>query len=131
MRASLYYATPGIAVNAGGVQYNPPGAGSVSLDIQTKVGRELYSVFDRMSSDQKTDVLSRTALLDITSAVQAEVDRLPATGGIVKLPCGVYKISRVNVQGKSNVWFVGETMFSGSYNSTTLGTTLVSTNGNG
>lgn len=65
---------------------------------------------------------------DDTAAWQAAVNWLPNSGGRIVFGRGKTKISRLDILNKSNVWIEGEPGFSGSYNSTNFGSTIVSTN---
>lgn len=107
------------------------GTGAVGTTLGNKLRRELSSPFDRMTEASRLDVISMAMITDVTAYLQSAVDNLPASGGVIRLPKGVYKFSRIDILNKSNVSFVSELMFSGSYNSTNYGTTLISTNTGG
>lgn len=69
------------------------GTGAVATTLQIKV-RESVSVFDFMTSAQIVDVLARTALLDITAAINAAVTYVNSLGGgTVYFPAGTYASS--------------------------------------
>jgi len=64
-------------------------AGAVSRWVEDKLAEEV-STFDFMSDTQRADILAGTGLTSVSAAVQAAIDALPARGGRVKMPSGVY-----------------------------------------
>jgi hypothetical protein len=62
------------------------GTGAVATTVQAKL-RESVSVFDFMTAAQVSDVQTRTATLDVTSAIQAAATSL-TNGGILFFPVG-------------------------------------------
>lgn len=55
--------------------------------------RQIVSAFDDMSAAQVADVVARTALVDVRSALQVTFDRVKATGGVMVFPPGKYLIT--------------------------------------
>jgi hypothetical protein len=76
---------------AAGLSYTPAGTGAVATTVQAKL-RESVSVFDFMTSAQKTDVINGTGSISISAAWQAAVDycRDSATCKTIIMPCGTY-----------------------------------------
>jgi len=67
------------------------GTGAQVRTAQSKL-RDVVSAFDFMTSAQIADVQARTALVDVTAAIQAAFNSL-GNGGEVFFPAGVYRIS--------------------------------------
>lgn len=92
------------------------GTGAVATTVQSKL-REIVSLTDKMTAAQISDASGGSPTLDIKAALQAAVDTLPSTGGVVVLPPYPVKMfgtlpsgtSRVTdgVKLKSNVSIVG------------------------
>lgn len=69
------------------------GTGAVARLLQDKV-RESVSVFDYMTSAQIADVRARTALIDVTAAINAAITYVNSLGGgTVRFPAGTYATS--------------------------------------
>jgi len=66
---------------------------------------ESVSLFKYFTSAQIADVLAGTLTLDVTAAIQAAHDALPATGGDIYGPAGSYRLSGPIVITKPNVSF--------------------------
>jgi parallel beta-helix repeat protein len=82
------------------------GTGAVATTVQTKL-RENVSVFDFMTAAQIADVQAETALVDVTTVVQAAITSLSTSGGQLLFPRGKYKISST-LNLVSNVKYVGQ-----------------------
>jgi len=77
----------GSTTGATNVGYTPAGTGAVATTVQAKL-RESVSVLDFMTDAQKANVAAGTGTIDISGAIQAAIDSLPATGGEVLLFSG-------------------------------------------
>lgn len=77
------------------VAFKQAGAGAVGRTALAKM-RERVSVFDFMTAAQIDDVRSGTLSLDVTAAIQAAIDSLPANGGTVYVPPGDYLVGTLN-----------------------------------
>ena len=75
---------PGVASNASGVNYNPPGAGAVTRTVESKL-RDVVSVKDFGAVGD--------GVADDTAAIQAAVTSLSPNGGAVLFPVGTYKVT--------------------------------------
>lgn len=119
LKAALFAST-----GAAMVRYLHGAVGSVLRTIEAKL-REQASVMDFGAVGD--------GVTDDTAAIQKAIDALPQKGGRVLFPrpASYYKFSRIDVLNKSNVTLQAETEFSGSYNLTDYGVTLVSTNAAG
>lgn len=74
------------------VSFLQRGTGAVARTAQDKM-TETVSALDYMSTAQIADVRSRTGLIDVTSAIQAAIDALPAAGGALYFPAGLYLLT--------------------------------------
>lgn len=105
------------------VAYTPAGTGAVATTVQSKL-QETVSVFDFMTAAQIADVKARTGSINVAAAIQAAVNSLSASGGVVYFPPGVYLVSStIAITGKSNVVLKG-IGYSGSWTSSTLGSSI-------
>jgi hypothetical protein len=94
------------------IGYLPAGTGAVATTVQTKL-RESVSVFDFMTAAQIADVKANTALIDVTTAMQAAINVVKTVGGRVVVPQGTYLISNSLVLADetatyASVQFVGQ-----------------------
>jgi len=104
-KGSLVYSAPAATerlsdvvltgLNAADVQYDPAGTGAVATTVQAKL-RETVSVKDFGAVGD--------GVADDTVAIQAAIDSLAATGGVVHFPAGEYRIAR-NI-GTNDRWGV-------------------------
>lgn len=76
--------------------------GAVSRWVEDKLS-ESISVFDFMTSAQIADVQANTALLDVTSAVQAAADACHNNGNKLKFPIGTYSVGTL-IYSDGDVW---------------------------
>jgi hypothetical protein len=102
------------ATNVGFIQ---SGTGSVAMTVQDKL-QQYQSVVDNMTASQLADVVAGTASIDVTAAIQAAHDKLPANGGVIDFPvAGLYLLStdgvyvnitkpNVTIRGSSGAWVV-------------------------
>lgn len=58
---------------------------------------EKVSVWDYLSTAQKSDVSNYTGALDVSAAIQSAVNALPSAGGEVILPAGRYRITAASI----------------------------------
>jgi hypothetical protein len=70
--------------------FTQAGSGAMDRNVQSRL-RDWVSVFDFMTAAQIADVKAQTVTQDVTSAIQATIDSLSTTGGVVYLPPGIYK----------------------------------------
>lgn len=90
-----------------GVGFLQSGTGAVARTVQDKL-RDVVSALDFMTAAQIADVQARTLAVNVTAALQAAIDALPASGGTVLLPRGAYRIeSKINIFSKA-VYLVGD-----------------------
>lgn len=82
------------------------GVGSVVRTVQDAL-RERVSVLDFMTEAQRQDVLTRTSAIPVSAAVQAALDSLPASGGVLFMPKGRY-LWDAPVKTKNNITVRGE-----------------------
>lgn len=83
------------------------GTGAV-LRPATSKHQEEVSVFDFLSLAERTDVLARTALVNVAVGVQAGIDYASSIGARLKFPAGVYLIGTTQLQWKNHGSYVGE-----------------------
>ena len=88
------------------VGFQQTGTGAIARTSQDKL-RERVSVLDFMTDAQRQDVMTRAATLPVSAAVQAAINSLPATGGVVVMPKGRY-LWDTPVASKNNVTVKGE-----------------------
>ena len=72
------------------IGYLPAGTGAVATTVQTKL-RESVSVFDFMTAAQVADVQTRTAAIDVSTALQAAVTAAWKAGKRCYMPAGKYR----------------------------------------
>ena len=86
--ASVKFTTSSINASSYGdasqIAYTPAGTGAVTTNVQTKL-RQTVSVIDFGATGNGTT--------DDTAAIQAAINALATTGGIVLIPPGIYKVS--------------------------------------
>jgi hypothetical protein len=70
------------------------GAGAVATTLQAK-GRQQFSITDFMTSAQSTDAGTTNPVLDLTQALKNAHDALPARGGEIWIPPGIFNITSV------------------------------------
>jgi hypothetical protein len=81
------------STDASGVGFAQSGTGATTSDVQTKL-QEVKSVFDYMTAAEKADVIAKTYLVDVTTALQTAITQnLTVTGGGLTWPNGGYKIT--------------------------------------
>jgi hypothetical protein len=92
-----------LSSGSGTVGYLPAGTGAVATTVQTKL-RESVSVKDFGAVGD--------GVTDDTVAIQAALDALPATGGVLYLNAGTYKLNGVRLTciDKSNISIIGAGM---------------------
>lgn len=71
------------------------------------------NVFDFMTDAEITDVQARTKTLDVTSAINAAIASLGATGGTVRMPKGLYRTT-AQISLPSHISLVGDGQFGGN-----------------
>jgi len=81
----------GQTLPATSVTYTPPGAGAVATTVGAALGFQYISVFRWLTDAQIADVQNKTAVLDLTSAIQMAINAL--SGGYYTLffPDGFYR----------------------------------------
>lgn len=80
-----------VGLPSGDVTFVQSGTGALASDLQTR-GRLVVFVQDYMTAAQKADVLARTALVDVTAAIQA-AENAYSGQVILRMPAGTYLIS--------------------------------------
>jgi len=63
--------------------------GAVGAWVEDKLAEEV-SIFDFMNDAQRADVLAGSGMISVSAAMQIAIDALPARGGRVKMPSGIY-----------------------------------------
>jgi hypothetical protein len=86
------------------VMHLPSGEDAVARTVQSKL-RDHMSAFDFMTSSEIEDVQAGTALVDVTTALQAAIDAAWLAGAELLLPGGTYSITGVNVYAYSRLVF--------------------------
>lgn len=117
----------GLAASGGAslVGFIQSGSGAVATTMQEK-DRRRVDVFDFMTDTQKAAVRTGTSTTDVSAAIQAAIDSLPAASGVsgrggfeVLFPPGLYFIAApINISGRW-VSFLGSGAMQGP-NGTTL-----------
>lgn len=74
------------------LSFTQAGTGAVARSAQEKM-RESFSLFDFMTAAQVADVLAKTYLLDVTSAVIAAIAAATVAGVAVSVPLGGYSLT--------------------------------------
>jgi hypothetical protein len=74
---------------AANIVYTPAGTGAVATTVQNKL-KQYVSVFDFMTQAQINDVVARTNLVDVTSAIQTALN---SSARSIYFPSGVYRIT--------------------------------------
>jgi hypothetical protein len=90
--------------DAASAAYSPGGAGAIDTNVEAKL-RERMSAFDHMTVAQIADVQAQSALVDVTSALQAAIDAADNAGMELFLPAGTYSITGVKVYPYSRLVF--------------------------
>lgn len=73
----------------------------------------VVNVFDLMTAAMIVDVQARTVTVDTTTSIQAAIDSLGATGGVVRLPKGRY-LTTAKITLPTGVSLIGDGMFGGT-----------------
>lgn len=93
------------------VGFQQSGTGAVAQIVYDKL-RQRVSVFDFMTTEQIADVQAKTALVDVTLALQAAIDFAETVGGCeMYCPHGIYRITNtlnVGLLGFNSVQLVGD-----------------------
>ena len=79
----------GISPNASGVVYDPAGTGAVATTVQTQL-RNLQSLTVKVKDHGATGDGSTND----TVAIQAAIDSIAVSGGVITFPPGVYRVAR-------------------------------------
>lgn len=87
------------------ISFTPSGTGAVATTSQAKA-RELMSVFDFMTTTQIADVQAGTALVDVTTAIQAAITASALAKKKLLFNAGTYLCGDIDV--KSNTHIVAE-----------------------
>jgi hypothetical protein len=87
--------------------FTQSGTGAVATTVQTRL-RQTISVFDFMTAAQIADVIARSRLVDVTTALQAAYDKANTEGYAVFHPAGSYKITAaLTIYSKGHYYGVG------------------------
>ena len=89
----------------------------------------VVNVFDFMTAAMIADVQARTVAVDTTTSIQAAINSLGATGGVVRLPKGRY-LTTAKITLPTGVSLIGDGMFGGT-GAYDQGTTTIYGNHNG
>ena len=73
---------------------------------------DIVNVFDFMTTAMITDVQARTGTIDTAAAIQAAIDSLGTTGGVVRLPKGKY-LTNAQISLKQGVSLIGDGQIGG------------------
>src|SRR5438128_1984521 len=69
--------------------FTQSGSGTVARSLNSKLG-DTVSVFDFFTTAQIADVQARTALVDVGAAIATAITSIPASGGTIYFPRGIY-----------------------------------------
>lgn len=91
------------------IRFLAAGVGAVARTLQDK-NRDIVSALDFMTPAQIADVRAGTISVDVTAAVQAAINALPAAGGKLYFPAGRYLLSATLTITNKTVVLYGDGM---------------------